>query len=203
MPPIPELEAIRKSQILQAALKAIADNGCANVTMADICQSAGLSKGGLAHYYKSKRDLFLAAFREFFHQIFQRSRETMANHADPLDKLLSFDWLYNRDDPDGLLGYPVLFDFMSIAVHDDAYKALFHEWVENWLFLLGGAIAEGNASGRFKVSDPDPLAKGISAIYQGIATRWFLAPELHSTQWAVATMRRSILGLLESYQKET
>ena len=50
MPPIPELEAIRKSQILRAAMETIAANGCANVTMADICSAAGLSKGGLAHY---------------------------------------------------------------------------------------------------------------------------------------------------------
>ncbi len=203
MPPIPELEAIRKSQILQAALNTIAANGCATVTMADICKSAGLSKGGLAHYYKSKRDLFLAAFKAFFQQIFQRSRETMATHADPLDKLLSFDWLYDRDDPDGLLGYPVLFDFMSIAVHDEAYRELFQEWVENWLLLLKDAIVQGQAIGRFKEIDPEAAAKGISAIYQGIATRWFLAPELHSTEWAVETKQRAIIGLLASNKEET
>lgn len=203
MPPIPELEAIRKSQILQAALKTIAENGCANVTMADICLAAGLSKGGLAHYYKSKRELFLAAFREFFKQVFQRSRETMADFEDPLDKILSFDWLYNVEDPDAYLGYPVLFDFMSIAVHDDAYKKIFHEWVENWLSLLREAIEQGNGSGRFEGIDPEAAARGVSAIYQGIATRWFLAPELHSAAWAVDTARRAIIGLLDSYQKET
>ena len=184
-------------------MKTIAVNGCANVTMADICQSAGLSKGGLAHYYKSKRDLFLAAFREYSKQIFQRSRETMADHEDPLDKVLSFDWLYNWEDPDAVLGYPVLFDFMSIAVHDEAYKTLFQEWVENWLSLLGDAIAQGQAVGRFEDIDPEAAAKGISAIYQGIATRWFLAPELHSTEWAVETKQRAIIGLLESYSIET
>jgi len=203
MPPIPELEAIRKSQILQAALQTIAANGCNNVTMADICKAAGLSKGGLNHYYKSKRDLFLAAFGAFFQQIFQRSGETMAKHADPLDKILSFEWLYNADDPDAVLGYPVLFDFMSIVVHDEAYQQLFHEWVENWLALLMEAIEEGNATGRFKGIDPEPAAKGISAIYQGIATRWFLVPELHSTRWAVDTMQRAVIGLLDSYQQET
>jgi len=44
MPHIPELEAIRKAQILEAALATIAENGCANVTMDDICKEAGLSK---------------------------------------------------------------------------------------------------------------------------------------------------------------
>lgn len=202
MPPIPELEAIRKAQILEAALVTIAQHGCANVTMAGICESAGLSKGGLAHYFKSKRELFLGAFEEFFQQIFKRGSETMAQCTDPLDKLLSFGWLYNAEDPDASLGYPVLFDFMSIAVHDEAYKKIFHDWVDNWLAMLRSAIIEGNDTGQFQIVDPDAAAKGISAIYQGIATRWFLAPDLHSTAWALDTLKRAVVGLLDSYKNK-
>lgn len=200
MAPIPELEAIRKTQIMDAALRTIAARGCANVTMAGICREAGLSKGGLNHYYKSKRDLFLSAFKEFFKQIFQRGAETMATCVDPREQLLSFTWLYNWDDPDAILGYPVLFDFMSIAVHDDDYRKIFHDWVNNWLRMLKAAINAGNASGLFQIADPEAAAKGVSAIYQGIATRWFLAPDLHSTEWAIDTLTRAVQGLLESYQ---
>lgn len=203
MPPIPELEAIRKAQILEASLTTIAASGCANVTMAEICRAAGLSKGGLAHYYKSKRDLFLAAFEEFFKRIFLRGKETMEQFSDPMEQLLSFQWLYNKEDPDAYLGYPVLFDFMSIAVHDDEYRSIFHDWVNNWLALLKEAIQDGLASGRFTGIDPETAAKGVSAIYQGIATRWFLAPELHSTEWALDTLKRSVTGLLDSYQQQT
>ncbi len=202
MPPIVELEAIRKAQILEASLKSIATSGCANVTMADICRSAGLSKGGLAHYYKSKNELFLAVFEEFFKRIFVRGKLTMAQYSDPLDKLLSFSWLYNADDPDALLGYPVLFDFMSIAVHDPEYRRIFHDWVNNWLVLLKEAVNEGVSSGQFKNIDADVAARAISAVYQGIATRWFLAPELHSTPWALDTLRRAVIGLLDSYQNQ-
>ncbi|MFZ5572705.1 MAG: TetR/AcrR family transcriptional regulator [Thermodesulfobacteriota bacterium] len=202
MPPILELEAIRKAQILEAALKTIAANGCANVTMADICRSAGLSKGGLAHYYKSKNELFIAIFEEFFNRIFIRGQVTMAQYEDPLDKLLSFTWLYNADDPDALLGYPVLFDFMSIAVHDPEYRKIFHDWVNNWLVLLKEAINQGIRDGQFKPIDADVAARAVSAVYQGIATRWFLAPELHSTGWALDTLRRAVIGLLESYQDQ-
>ncbi|MBW1893509.1 MAG: TetR/AcrR family transcriptional regulator [Deltaproteobacteria bacterium] len=203
MPPIPELEAIRKAQILDAALLTIAENGCANVTMADICKAVGLSKGGLAHYYKSKRDLFLAAFEEFFKIIPIRGKETMGQFSDPLDKLLSFQWLYNKEDPDVYLGFPVLFDFMSIAVHDDEYRRIFHNWVNKWLTLLKEALQEGLDSGCFENVDPETAAKGISSIYQGIATRWYLAPELHSTEWAIDTLKRAVSGLLDSYKKQS
>ena len=128
MPPIPELEAIRKAQILEAALKTISASGYANVTMDDLCRAAGLSKGGLAHYYRSKNELFIAVFKEFFERIFQRSKQTMELNENSVDKLLSFDWLYDRNDPGVNVGYPVLFDCMSLAVREKEYGSLFHDW---------------------------------------------------------------------------
>ncbi len=202
MPPIPELEAIRKAQILDAALLTIAENGCANVTMADICKAAGLSKGGLAHYYNSKKDLFYAVFEEFNDRIFERSRETMAQWDDPMDKILSFDWLYDREDPDAILGYPILFDFLSMAIHDDKYKKMYHDWVNKWVVLLDDALKQGILSGLFPDLDTENTARTISSIYNGIATRWYLDPEFHSTEWAVDAFKRAITGLLGTYNKQ-
>lgn len=200
MSPIPELEAIRKAQILEAALNTIAARGCANVTMEDIARAAGLSKGGLAHYYKSKKTLFKAVFEAFFDQIFQRGRETMATFQDPMDKLLSFDWLYDLTDPRMNIGYPILFDFMSIVVHESEYREIFHDWIDNWVVLLKGAIEEGKAAGMFAGVDSDATARTISAIYQGLATRWFLDPEAHSTDWAVASLKQAVTGLMQPYR---
>ena len=199
---IPELEAIRKAQILEAALVTIAENGCANVTMDDICKEAGLSKGGLAHYYHSKTDLFYAAFEEFFNRIFERSRESMTQKDDPLEKILSFDWIYNREDRDTPIGYPILFEFKSIAVHDAKYKKLYHEWVNNWVVLLRKALQQGVLEGRFPDLDVDETARTISSIYNGIATRWYLDHDSHSTEWAIDAFKRSITGLLDTYKKK-
>jgi AcrR family transcriptional regulator len=203
MPPIPELQTIRTTHIIETALATISASGCANVTMADICRAAGMSKGGLAHYYKSKRSLFIAVFKEFFQQIFQRGKKTMAEHSDPLGKLLSFGWLYDANDPEATLGYPILFDFMSIAVHDDEYREIFSNWINNWINLLKQPIIEGKKQNIFNQNiDPDATARSISAIYQGIATRWYLSPENHSTEWALDTLKRGVTGVLASYGQD-
>jgi AcrR family transcriptional regulator len=201
MPPNAELEAIRKTQIIDAALQTITARGCANVTMDDICKTAGLSKGGLAHYYKSKNDLFKATFQEFFQRIFIRGDETMSAFDDPLDQLLAFEWLYNAGDPDVDTGYPILYDFISIAVHDQEYREIFSDWINNWVKLLKKAILLGQSQGRYMNVDADSAARTISAIYQGIATRWYLARGEHSTTWAVDSLRRSVKGLLDSYEE--
>ena len=117
------LEKIRKSQILEATLKKIAEIGIQNITMDDIAAEAELSKGGIAYYYSSKDLLIKDAFREFFTTIFLRGQ----NDHGPvrsilLDKLLSFIWLYNWDDPLVDIGYSMLFDAMSMAGHDTEYR---------------------------------------------------------------------------------
>lgn len=200
MPPNADLESLRKAQIIDATLRTIAQRGYANVTMDDICKAAGLSKGGLAHYYKSKEDLFKAAFQAFFQRIFSRGEETMSTFDDPLEQVLSFEWLYDPQDPDVETGYPILYDFMSIAVHETGYQEIFSDWINNWVRLLKSAIMLGQTQGRFPGVDPESAARAISAIYQGMATRWYLARGEHSTDWAVDSMRRSIKGLLSTFE---
>jgi len=201
MPHIPELESIRKNQIIDAALQTIAKEGYANVTMEDISQVAGLSKGGLAHYFQSKEDLFKTTFQVFFQRIFTRGEEIMHRCDNPFDKLISFGWLYDHDDQDIHIGYPILFDFMSIAVHDSEYRDIFENWVNSWLVLLKKAIIEGQAKGLYTNVDPEYAARSISAIYHGIAIRWFLAKESHSYNWAIDTIHRAVKGLLDSFDE--
>lgn len=201
MSPIPELEAIRKAQILEAGLQTIAERGCANVTMDDICRAAGLSKGGLAHYYRSKYELFKSVFKEFFARIFAQGRDTMDRFDDPLEKVLSFRWIFDLDNPDLNFGYPLLLDFMAICVHDAGYREIFHDWIGSWVSLLSSALEEGIARGQFAPMDVEATARTISSVYQGVAVRWYLDPKVHTTAWAVESMQQTIQGLLSPYIK--
>lgn len=194
---INDLEEIRKGQILMAALKKISEMGIYNVTMDDIAHEAKLSKGGIAHYYPSKDILCKEAFKFFFDRIFQRSRDTMNMYDDPREQLLSFGWLYSWDDPDVNLGYPLLLDCMALASRDEDYHTIFHDWVNSWIDMLSEAVRAGQEKGIITGSDPDALARTISAIYHGIAVRWYLDKNGHPTQWAVDSSRDAITSLLE------
>ncbi|MBT3311044.1 MAG: TetR/AcrR family transcriptional regulator [Desulfobacterales bacterium] len=196
MPHIPELETIRKTQILNAGMKIISSSGYANVTMADIAKAAGFSKGGLAHYFHSKKELFIAVFNEFFSRILERSEENMEKYGEPLEKLLSFQTLYDRRDSDSNIGFTILIDCMSMAIHDEEYRTIYHDWVESWVELVKGVIEDGLSNETFTGVDPDSTARAICSFSQGIATRWFLDPESHTTAWAKASFVRAIKGFL-------
>ncbi|MCF6249158.1 MAG: TetR/AcrR family transcriptional regulator [Desulfobacula sp.] len=199
MPPIPELEEIRKAQILDAGLLTLTRKGAAGTTLDDVCKAAGLSKGGLIHYYKTKKILFSAVFREFFTRIFTRSADTMSQFDLPLDQILSYDWLYDTDDPQIRLGYPLLLDLMSLAAHDEDYRMIMEEWINNWVKLLSAALEKAIEQKTFKPMDVTDVARSISAVYQGIATRWYLGKDTHTRQWALDTYRKGIMGVLSPF----
>ena len=57
-----EREVIRRGQIVDAALREISAKGMSKITVESIAKAAGLSKGGVTHYFKSKDDICEAAF---------------------------------------------------------------------------------------------------------------------------------------------
>lgn len=204
MPPIPELEAIRRKQILNAAIKIIGSSGYANVTMSDIAAEAGLSKGGLAHYYSSKEDLFKEAFKFYYDQIMVLFRQGMEACYDPMDKILGFGLpLFIRETPDVSYAHKIVFDFMSLAAHHDDYRELFSIWINEWVAVKKKALDDGIRAGVFIDHDTDMTSKTISAIFHGIYLRWYLDSEHHTVEWAETSFIQAIKGYLSPYMVRT
>ena len=190
------LKDIRRTEIIDAALKMIAKLGIYNVRMEDISAASGLSKGGIAYYFRSRDLLFKESFEVFFERILVRSRQAMAGHSDPIDQLLAFEWFFNGDDPDIDIGYSLLLDCTAMALHEDDYRQLFQQWITKWVELFQTAVAAGIAAGKFEVADPRLTARAISAVYHGLCIRWYLDRKNHSSEWAITSARKLITGLV-------
>lgn len=194
------IEEIRKKQIIDAALRVVAREGYYNLNMEMVAKEAGMSKGGVAHYFKTKKELFKSVFIKFFEDIFIRGKNEMNKVKDPIEKLTSFIWLFNWDDEDVYKGYPILFDFMSIASKEGEFREIFCFWVDSWIELLSEALCEAKKHGLIDPQvDEQSLARAISALYQGIAERWFLVPDKHSTDWAIKSLKNGVYGLISPF----
>ena len=191
------VEHARQTQIIEATLRLIAGNGSHNVTIQSVATEAGLSKGAVLHYFPTKEELFAASFQEFFRQIFERSKNQMDRYDDPIEKIRSFEWLFDDKDPTVRLGYPIYLECMARAVYEQLFQGLIREWVDNWVSLLKGAIEAGIDSGQFRKVDAEQVARAISAFCQGISTRWYLHREQHLTAWARETLRSYTESLLK------
>jgi AcrR family transcriptional regulator len=54
-----------------------------------ICEAAGLSRGLIGHYFKSKDELLLAAFRSLVTEADEETRRAIRDVADPLERLIA------------------------------------------------------------------------------------------------------------------
>ena len=62
-PKIIDKEA-KKAEILQAAMQVFSRKGVAKTRMADIAVAAGIGKGTIYEYFRSKEEIFAAAFQQ-------------------------------------------------------------------------------------------------------------------------------------------
>lgn len=80
-----------KEQLLQAAKELMLARGFTAVTVDEICEKTGVTKGGFFHYFESKEDLGKAVL-EYYWQLQVKMLKEMPFHSikDPLKKLYGF-----------------------------------------------------------------------------------------------------------------
>lgn len=71
----------KKSHILNCAANCFAANGFHQTTIQDIADAAGIAKGGIYFYFKSKEDLLLSVFTDYYDQLFKNVTATAARYA--------------------------------------------------------------------------------------------------------------------------
>lgn len=80
-----------KEQLLQTAMELMLAKGYTATTVDEICEKAGITKGGFFHYFESKEDLGKAVIEHYWQLQMQMIREMPFNAIkDPLKKLHGF-----------------------------------------------------------------------------------------------------------------
>ena len=80
-----------KERLLGAALSLIREKGFSAMTVDDLCDRAGVTKGAFFHYFKSKVELGVAAAQHWSAvtgALFERA--PYHDHEDPLDRVLAY-----------------------------------------------------------------------------------------------------------------
>ena len=79
-------EATRRA-LLDAARDLFAAEGYVDVSIDEICQRAGVTKGALYHHFRDKRDLFRAVFEEVGGEWADELGALVAEERDPLERI--------------------------------------------------------------------------------------------------------------------
>jgi AcrR family transcriptional regulator len=200
MSPRPDVSEERKNQILEAAIAVFARLGFQQTRMDDIASQAGLSKGTLYLYYKSKDAVIGALLKYFFTQEFKRlqsfieteRQEPAAEQIMLLTRQLAsaMKWMERL--------MPIAFEFYALAGRDRETRQFLQQYFKDFRTALAHLIQRGIERGEFRAVDADTTAITLTALYEGSALLYFVDPGGFAWSEQIESSVRSLLEGIRS-----
>ncbi len=109
---------VSRRSVVEAAVRALAQQGFANTSVSDIAHSAGMSKGVVHYHFANKDDLIARVLEHCSSVVRERARAAWELGGTPTERirrLLREAWLIRRE---GIPEIRVIMDLMAQAVHD-------------------------------------------------------------------------------------
>ena len=176
--PRPDVSETRKAQILDAATSVFARLGFHQARMDDIAQEAGLSKGALYLYYKSKDAIIFAILRVMFSMALRDLRAMEQSTAPVAEQLTRIAAYFAREMERMAPLQPIAFEFYAVAARHSGVRKYFREYFGTFNGVLTAIIRRGIESGEFRPGvDSHAAAIAFSALFEGLALLWMVDPQ--------------------------
>lgn len=158
----------REELVVEAAAKAIAELGLANVRVSDIAERAGMRPGHITYYFPSKTELLMLAIRQSEEALVEQAEAELGGIEEPwarLERLIELSASNGRGDP----GWILWFQVWSDAATDDVVSEVHNELDEGWRQILRDVLVYGRERGAFAFDDLDEVAQILSATIDGLS----------------------------------
>jgi TetR/AcrR family fatty acid metabolism transcriptional regulator len=173
-----EKEAEKRKLLIRTTYKLIAQRGFSGITLQDIADKAGVSKGIILYYFGNKDDLFAAVLESLVHRIERHIRVEVSKADTPLDKIHAYinatflNLEANRE------FYKVYLDFLSQSLHHEALKKFNAYFYSQCDQVQNQIVSEGVAKKVFRKVELQESGVVIRSIIDGFCIRWlFDEPE--------------------------
>ncbi len=147
----------KRDRIVDAAIRLFADADLSQVSMDDIARCAGVAKGTLYNYFRSKEDLYIEAIRHRFKKLVSLLERAFRTRRQPQRDLRSFILHYEAF----MRKHPHFFRLLQRSRTEPNYAASLEELDRNVATLLADVIRRGMRSGEFRNGSADFRARLI------------------------------------------
>lgn len=193
MPTLAQVDKeLRRRNLLDAAWCCVARKGFAELTVDDVCQEAGVSKGSFYGYFDSKQALLVALLDDDAAALEARIAEIQASRDSARTRVEGFvrAMLQRGEDP---ARTQLLADLWSAVASDPALRTRFSETVRRRRSLLRSWIEEAAAAGELRAVPANALGSVLLALGDGLMLHASIEPA--GFQWR--NVRRVLSMLLE------
>jgi AcrR family transcriptional regulator len=168
------MSEFRCSEILEAARKVFAKKGFDEATMDEIAAAAGLAKGTLYLYFKSKRDVYLKTLQHGRAELLERVRTNMLaveGLRAKIRSLIATRVKYSEENGDF---YKIYLTEFSNIIHPASINAEFRDLQFKQAKMLEQALTEGIERGEIRQLRVEPLAFVVQDMTRSLITRRLL-----------------------------
>ncbi len=167
----------RELVIVRGAYRVIARQGGHRLSLQDIADEAGVSKGLILYHFKNKDNLLLTTMTWALVRTAERIRKGIEGVGDPhaaVQALIDAVWIGPEQNRDFYLLYLDLIEHAARVPSFRGLPTVTREIIEG---LYAEIIREGVAQRVFAVADADETAATMRAFVEGTFLQWLQQPD--------------------------
>lgn len=164
--PRPQIDHVRRPQILAAAAEVIAERGLAKTRIADVAERAETSSPAVLYWFGTKNKLLTAALLEDERRFDELVGERLETLDTPSAKLRELFEICAED-----ANWTLWLELWTRALHHDPMRDAERQVEGRWRALLTDVIEEGRRTGEFTTDSPENAALAIGAMIDGLAVQ--------------------------------
>lgn len=200
-----DIAQLRRDQIVDAAEAIIAGQGIHRLSLGNIEERAGMSRGQLTYYFPTKESILLAVFDRMLHRMIERAMASdgprpmtgrawecvqhgLAKHLDP-----AWPSAGERD------FFSLVYTFLAQMGHREDYRAKLSERYGEWRGFIAADVA-GSVPGP--VVSPRVTASLIQALVHGLGMQLAVDPEAFDRGEMLSACVRLLAPLFKADEKQ-
>lgn len=191
----PRRQEERRADLVEAALTAVSERGLRSLSLADVAEKAGLTRGAILYYYEDLDALLVEAHRAGLERFCDHRDAIVAAIAEPELQLAAAIREGLPSGPDDAL-MRLLYEFDVLAgtskLHDDLVERMYLRQLATYTAILERGTASGAFAPRLEVAT---LAMNLVALEDAYGLHIVAGNSLITVESAEAAMTAAANGL--------
>jgi AcrR family transcriptional regulator len=187
------------ARILQAAEDCFAQHGYDAASVAEICRSAGVSKGAFYHHFPSKQALFLELLDRWLGELDTQLAAARAGTRTVPQGLMQMAGMTQPVFETGRGQLPMFLEFWNQAARDPAIWQATIAPYRRYRAFFSGLVEAGIAEGTLRSVDPEVAAHVIVSLAVGLVLQGSLDPD--GADWG-CVLEEGVRLLLEGLTRQ-
>lgn len=188
--------AVRRDEIVLAALDQVRQRGIAGVRAAEVAKSLDVSTSLIFYHFGTLENLIVEAFRHAAEADLARLRDIMAEPGGVAKRLRAvLDWYAPTSKADGWL---LWIEAWAASLRDAELRSVAQRLDLRWREAVVALIAEGVGAGEFSCADPRAAAWRLTALLDGLAVQMVARDgaitAAECTEWLEQALRHELGG---------